>query len=135
MRAFRGIIRFACLAGTILATGCVAILAGAAGAAGGIVYTKGQLESYEPKPFAEVATAIREMVADESFGDTSMTIGENSFSLRGKDMDDTSVWIRAERKDEAVTRLRIRHGVVGDEAEARRLLEAIRAKYGSTIYH
>lgn len=135
MRAAKRLLLLFPLCGAMLASGCIAVLAGAAGAAGGIVYVKGQLETYEPKPFAEVATAIREMVAGESFGDTSMTIGEDSFSLRGKDMDDTSIWIRAERKDEAVTRLRIRHGVVGDEAEARRLLEAIRAKYGSTIYH
>ncbi len=131
MRAFRGITLFAGLAGAILATGCVAILAGAAGAAGGIVYTKGQLESYEAKPFSEVATAIRRMAESRSFTDTSITLAENKFSLRAKDMDDVTVWISADRKGEAITRLRIRHSVLGNEAEARLLLDAIRAHYAT----
>lgn len=131
MRAFRGIILFASLAGTILATGCVAILAGAAGAAGGIVYTKGQLETYEPKTFAEVATAIRQMANTSSFTDTAITLADGKFSLRAKDMDDVTVWITADRKGEAITRLRIRHSVMGNEAEARRLLDAIRANYAT----
>ncbi|MDX9979948.1 MAG: DUF3568 family protein [Lentisphaeria bacterium] len=129
MRAFRAIILLACLAGTMLATGCVAIPGGSAGAADGIVYTKGQLESYEAKPFAEVATAIRRMAGTGSFTDTSITLADGEFSLRAKDMDDGTTWISADRKGEAITRLRIRHSAMGGEAEARRLLDAIRANY------
>jgi len=131
MRASRRLFLLAALAGTMLATGCIAILAGAAGAAGGIVYTKGQLESYEPRPFGEVATAIRQMAEGGAFTDSSITIADNKFSLRAKDMDDITVWITADRKDDAVTRLRIRHSVMGNEAEARRLLDAIRANYAA----
>jgi hypothetical protein len=129
MRALRIVILFTCLTGTLFTAGCVALLAGAAGAAGGIVYAKGQLDSYEAKPFGEVATAIRQMADAQDFTDTSITLAEGKFSLRAKDMDDIMVWISAERMDEDVTRIRIRHSVMGDEAEARRLLEAIRAKY------
>jgi hypothetical protein len=113
----------------ILGSGCIAILAGAAGAAGGIVYLKGQLESYEPQAFDTVVAAVRKTIKQEKYGDTTATIEDGEFSLRGKDVDDTWVWIRADRKDANVTRLRIRYSVAGDEEEARRILQVIRSNY------
>lgn len=117
--------------GLLGASGCVAILAGAAGAAGGIVYLKGQLESYESQPFDQVVAAIRATATSANFGDISMTLADDEFSLRGKDADGTLVWIRAERKNAGTTRVQIRSGVMGDEAGARWLLTTIRSHYGS----
>jgi len=112
-----------------LTTGCVAILAGAAGAAGGIVYVKGQLESHEPEPFDTVVAAIRKTVRNEQFGDTSATIKDDAFSIRGTDSDGTHVWLSARRNGPSSTRLRVRYGVMGNEDGAQRLLAAIRARY------
>ena len=113
----------------MLTSGCTAVLVGAAGAAGGIVYVKGQLESYEVQSFDTVVAAVRETIEQVGFGDTKATIRDDSFSLRGKDAGGSYVFISATRKETSVTRLRVRHGVVGDEAESRKLLEAIRANY------
>jgi hypothetical protein len=117
------------LVGCTLASGCVALLAGAAGAAGGVVYLKGQLESYEPQPFDTVVAAIRKTATKENFGDTTATVEDGKFSLRGKDVGDTFVWIRAYRKETNVTQVLIRSGAMGDETESQRLLEVIRAQY------
>ncbi|MBT3286438.1 MAG: DUF3568 family protein [Victivallales bacterium] len=129
MNSVRTALLVTSLALASLTTGCVAILAGAAGAAGGIVYTKGQLESHEPESFDTVVAAIRKTVKSEQFGDTSATIKDDAFSVRGTDVDGTHVWISARRKESGSTRLRVRHGVVGDKEQAQRLLNAIRAQY------
>ena len=129
MNATRTTFLVVSLALASLTTGCVAILAGAAGAAGGIVYVKGQLESHESESLDTVVAAIRKTVRNEAFGDTSVTIKDESFSIRGTDSGGTQVWISARRNGPSSTRLRVRHGVMGNEGEGQRLLAAIRARY------
>ena len=129
MNSVRTALLVTSLALASLTTGCVAILAGAAGAAGGIVYTKGQLESHESESLDTVVAAIRKTIENEGFGDKSITTKDDAFSLRGTDSDGTHVWISAQRKESGSTCLRVRHGVVGDKEQAQRLLNAIRAQY------
>jgi hypothetical protein len=129
MRYLRTIALAVLVGATMLTSGCIALLAGAAGAAGGIVYLKGQLESYEAQPFDTVVAAVRKTIKQEKYGDTTSTIENGEFSMRGRDVDDTWIWIRADRKDDKVTRLRIRYSVVGDEDAARRILKIIRSNY------
>lgn len=112
---------------TMLNAGCVgALLVGAAGGAAGTVYVMGQLKDEIHAPVPKVRKAAvaglkgmgLPILVDK--GDKLTATIESQFS------DDKHVWITIESKNDSVSHISIRVGMLGDEQRSRRILEALR---------
>ncbi|MBC6953299.1 MAG: DUF3568 family protein [Leptolyngbya sp. PLA2] len=132
MKRLRGFCAGALVAigGTVVCPGCtVALVAGAAaaGIAGTYVYTEGRLESVEDAPLAEVHAAALKAVDDLGF--TLVRESQDAFNsiVTAKRADNSDVNIALEKKSDKTTSVRIRVGIVGDEAVSTEILTRIRA--------
>ncbi|HRQ72961.1 MAG TPA: DUF3568 family protein [Phycisphaerales bacterium] len=114
----------------VMCPGCtVALVAGAAaaGIAGTYMYTEGRLESVEDAPLAEVHAAALKAVDDLGF--TLKRESQDAFNsiVVARRADDSEVNIAMEKKSDTTTAVRIRVGIVGDEAVSTEILSRIRA--------
>ncbi len=117
------------LCAAVICPGCtVALVAGAAaaGIAGTYVYTEGRLESVEDAPLAEVHAAALKAVEDLGF--TLKRESQDAFNsiIVAKRADDSEVNIALEKKSDSTTSVRIRVGIVGDEAVSTEILARMR---------
>lgn len=109
--------------------GCVALVAGAAGAAAGVgtyAYVSGRLEAHLEHPLDRVWEATQTAV-EENLEFSVQRADKDAITarMRAKQADGTEIRIDLERQGENLTRIRIRVGVFGDEAKSRLILEKI----------
>ena len=110
----------------IFTSGCFALLAGAAGGATGTVYVMGWLEEDIQAPVPKVRRAA--VVRLKGMG--LLILVDKSDQLRGKIepefSDQKRIWSNIESKDDSISHISIRVGMIGDEQRSRRILKALR---------
>lgn len=114
------------MAFAMLCSGCVALVAGAAGGAAGVVYVMGKLKDEQPY---DVPTVHRAVLA--GLKDLSLTLSENkadqlSAHVESEFADGEHVWIDLSSLPDSRTALTIRVGITGNERRARAIHDAVR---------
>lgn len=109
------------------ASGCVALVIGAAGGAAGVTYAKGKLTDRLDAPIAQVHAAT--IMALEGQG---LPIHDDqrqgaSAKVRSKTADDKKIWIDIESITPGASKITIRVGVTGNHPRSVTLLDAIKA--------
>ena len=121
------------LCGALLASsGCALLLlgAGAAAGAGTVVYFKGQLQSNEEVSMAKADAAVRATIDNLGYPITSQSEEKGvSMSYVARKGSDTDVRITLEKLTNSSTRIKIRVGLMGDQAASQQILEKIRSNY------
>ncbi len=112
----------------VAGSGCIALAAGAAAGAGTYAYVRGELKEVLGSPmdrsWSAVLGAARELELDvEEESKDAMRA-----QLDAKRADGTGIRIRLIAESESATEIRIRIGVFGNEAESRRILDAVKSR-------
>ncbi len=109
-----------------LLAGCVAVVAGAAGA-GAVAWVEGRLDAVLDASFDKAASAADRAIAQLQF----VKINENkdalSATLIARTAEDKKITIKVIREGNATTKVQIRVGVFGDEAQSLAILDKIKA--------
>lgn len=114
-----------------LLAGCVAIAAGgaaAAGAATGVAYYEGDLQTNLGHPTADVNDAVLAAAEDLQLGLVRAKGDAFSGTFRYRDARGTNVRMSTKSLGSQTTRLRIRVGIFGNENLSLQILEAIRGR-------
>lgn len=108
--------------------GCAAVLVGgaAAGAAGTVLYVKGELHSTEDVSLDRAWNATQAAIRDMGFIVTANEKDAVSGTLVALTADNTKIKIVLNRKADNMTEISIRVGTFGDESMSRLILERIR---------
>jgi len=114
-------------AALVLHSGCFALAVGAAGGAGAVAYVRGELDTSLPKSLEAVDAAANRAITQLQFAKVS----ENKDALKAEIIArtglDKKVTICLDRSGDALTRVRVRVGLIGDETISRATLDKIRA--------
>ena len=106
--------------------GCTLLVLGGAGAgAAGYAYVKGENEKSYPVPLSQTLPAVREAVQQTGLPVISEAADDLGAKLESRTAQGDKVTITLEPKGPAVTNVRIRVGVFGDEDAARLILGRI----------
>jgi hypothetical protein len=116
----------AAVAATVLLNGCVAVMAGAAGA-GAVAYVRGELQADLDAPYEKAVGAAGEAVHQLQFASISERKDALDAVLIARTAEDKKVEIKVSRSGRELSRVRIRVGVFGDEAKSLTILERIKA--------
>lgn len=117
-----------CVGASALNAGCLAIVAGAAAAAGTYVYTEGRLESVEQAPVASVYEATLLAMADLEYRVVEKQKDALEARVVAEKADETEVKIALAHKTDKSTEVRIRVGITGDRKLSAIILEKIRGR-------
>jgi len=109
-----------------LGTGCRALVLVGGFDANAIVFVEGELQSTEPTALAEVAHACRLAIETLGYDEVMTHRDEEEVRWQAQTAGGDPVEIRLMPKSGKRTTLRIRVGVIGDEARSRLVLEQIR---------
>lgn len=107
--------------------GCVAVVAGAAGA-GAVAWVRGELDATVSARFDDVVAAANRAVADLQFAKVSEKKSAIDAEIVARTGQDKRIVIRLDRTSDTLSRVRIRIGLVGDEALSRLILDKINAQ-------
>jgi hypothetical protein len=121
---FRGI--FAALLLLPLLPGCVAVLAGSAGA-GTIAWVEGRLDAPLDVSLDKAEHAVNRAVTDLQFARVSETKDGLTATLTVRTAEDKKVTIKIVRVGELTSRVQIRVGVFGDKDQSLIILDKIKA--------
>lgn len=134
-RALRSSVRLS-IAGCLLAivgltapffSGCVVVAAGAAGA-GAVAYVRGELESSVPHDLDTTYAAARNALADMKFSVIEDKKSMLDAEFVSRTALDKKVTIKLERITDAMTKIHIRVGLVGDQQLSLTILDKINAE-------
>lgn len=106
-------------------SGCVMLLAGAAGAAGTASWLSGKLTQEVDKPLPQCIKATKSALKSLRLTVTKETIKEDVAQILCKYTDDRTVWIDLHKMSEKITRIEVRVGAKGDKEAAREILNKI----------
>lgn len=123
------------MSGAAMAGGCTALAiagAAAAGVAGTYIYTEGRLESVEKAPLDRVYEATVRAMQDLEFELKEQSKDALQARVVALRADKSEVKVALEHKADETTDVRIRVGVIGDEAVSRTVLERIRRNLGKS---
>jgi hypothetical protein len=127
MAAFRLILLMSSvMIGLLSTTGCAALLLGAAAGAGGAVYMQGKLEEELLQPVPTVHQATVRALEDLQLSVVENKADQLTARLESHLADERRISIRLQALDKGKTLLSIRVGLIGDEAQSRRILEAVK---------
>lgn len=112
------------------AGGCTALwlAGGAAAGAGTAAYVHGDLDKILQADYSEVWDASQDALEELNIKITEKEEKTNQGVIKGRMADDKSVSIRITPQTKGNTKLSIRVGVVGNEEESRKILDAIEAR-------
>ena len=96
----------------LLTSGC---LVAAAGAAGGVLYAKGDLESTLSATPAKIAAATEKAFAEMKISKTSAVSSDLDAEIIGRSATDKKVVVKSKAKGENISSISIRVGTFGDE--------------------
>ena len=128
MKVISATISFALLALTLLTTGCVAVVVGAAAGAGaaGYAYVSGELKSTESATLAETYKASLAAMKDLEFPVISQTKDALEAQVTARNSSDKKIVVKLTKASGTATEVRIRVGTFGDESISRLILEKIK---------
>ena len=116
----------AAAAALCLASGCFVVAAGAAGA-GTVAYVRGELDATVGGDLGRVADASDRALEQVQFVKVSEKRDVFSVVIVARTAEDKKVEIRLTREGDALTKVRIRIGLFGDEERSRAVLERLQA--------
>jgi hypothetical protein len=119
---------FILIATVILAinlSGCIFLLAGAAGGLGTAVWLEGKLTQDFNKPYDRCVQATKSALASMKLEITKETATPEVTQLMSKYTDGKTIWIDVKKTTEAATRVEIRVGATGDKEAASKILKKI----------
>lgn len=124
-----GILLGLCLLGGTVATtsGCLAVAAGA-GAAGAVAYVRGELKSPVAAGYDAAVNAANRAIQDLQFAKVSERRDALLTIIVARTAADKKVEIRVENTSRELSTVRIRVGVLGDEAVSLTILDRIKAR-------
>jgi hypothetical protein len=116
-------------AALVLASGCVVVAVGAAGAAGAgtVAYIRGEIDATLGNGYDQVVDASDRALAQLQFTKVSETKDALSAVIVGRTAEDKKIRITITREGDALTKVQIRIGVFGDEERSMAILDKIRA--------
>lgn len=107
-------------------SGCVALLAGAAGGGGTGIWLSGKLSQQVNASFDKTLKAARSALKSLKLEITKETIEQNVAQIMGKYTDGKTIWVDIHRITESSSRIEVRVGAVSsDKAAADRILKRI----------
>jgi hypothetical protein len=109
----------------IVTSGCFVLAAGAAGA-GTVAYIRGELDATLPNNLDAVDAATNRAIQHLQFVKVSESKDALSAVITARTAQDKKIEIRLDKAGDALTRVRIRVGIFGDETISRALLDAIK---------
>ena len=109
-----------------LLSGCVAVLAGAAGA-GTVAWVEGRLDGTLDKSFPKVEKAADRAITDLQFVKISEKKDALNAILIVRTAEDKKIEIKVIRVGDTTTKVQIRVGVFGDEGQSLAILDRIKA--------
>jgi hypothetical protein len=116
----------AALAAAVLLTGCVAVVAGAAGASA-VAYTLGRLDARLDAPFEKAVPAASRALKQLQFADIKERQDALDAILQARTAEDKKVDVKVSRTGPDSSKVSIRVGLVGDEAKSLAILDKIKA--------
>ncbi|HNQ87564.1 MAG TPA: DUF3568 family protein [Verrucomicrobiota bacterium] len=111
--------------GLVLLPGCLAV-AGAAAAAGTVVYVKGEVQSTLDAPLPQCVTAVEKVIIEFKLSRVGEEIDGTAARVKARNAQDQAVTFRLKRLTDRATSVSIRVGTWGDEAASVGLLEAVK---------
>lgn len=115
---------FTCLI-LINLTGCVALLAGAAGGVGTVTWLSGKLSQEVGFSFDHVLAAAKKAMRALNLETTKVTAEEHLTQITGKYADGRKIWIDIRRISSTASKIEVRVGVPGDKEAERKILDKI----------
>ena len=109
-----------------LMTGCLAIVAGGAGAAG-VLYVEGALKTTLPATPEQIIPAAQHSFQSLKWMEVSAVASATDGNAVAKTANGTEVKLVVKRQSPKVSDVTIRAGIMGDEATSRALLDEIKA--------
>ncbi|MCG8431454.1 MAG: DUF3568 domain-containing protein [Candidatus Omnitrophica bacterium] len=117
---------YACAAVCVVSlSGCVALLAGAGGAAGTAVWLSGKLTQEFNAPYSRSIEAVEEALASLDYAVSKKTVKSTVAQVMSNHADGRTIWIDIRPVGSQRTRIDARVGMVSDEIAARELMDAI----------
>lgn len=114
------------IAPVLLMSGCLAVAAGAVGA-GTVAYIRGEIDASLNHNIDAVDRAANRAAGQLRFAKINESSDALAHVITLRTAEDKKIEVRLTRTGEAMTRVRIRVGLIGDEAISRALLERIQA--------
>lgn len=112
---------------TSLMTGCVALIAGGAGA-GAVAFAKGEYETSYQRPYDQTWQATQDALKD--LGIKTYNTSKDGGLIEATKNDGTAVRVVLQSTDPKTTAIKIRVGKVGDEQYSRTIDNKIRERLG-----
>lgn len=109
----------------IIMSGCVALVAGAAGGAGTAAWLSGKLSQELTTPYEKAIGAAKSGLKSLKLEVTKETREENVTQIKSKYSDGREVWIDVRRINDTLSRVEVRVGLVGDKDAAAKILKQI----------
>ncbi len=119
-----GVFALVVLLGTILSTGCTALLVGGA-AAGTVAYVGGELNKTEKGTIEDLADATEAAFKDLEYIQISKNVDKASGELIARTSNDDKVTVKLTYKTEDTTEVGIRVGTFGDQDISMKILDEI----------
>ena len=111
------------LSAVLLTSGC---LVAAAGAAGGVLYAKGDLESTLAATPAKIAAATEKAFVEMKISKTSAVSSDLDSQVIGRSATDKKITVTSKVKGDKVSSISIRVGTFGDKDISRALFDKIK---------
>ena len=125
----RQFILLTCLTVTVAtSSGCFALLLGAAAGAAGVVYVKGDLEKNFDEDMERLHKASVAALKSKDIFVISETVNLHDITILGEDEAGEKVNVMIKALTEKTSKVKVRVGVVGDEAKSLELMNAIEKK-------
>ncbi len=112
---------------SVAASGCIALAFGAAGAAAGVTYVKGDLKDKIDRPVRDVHAATIAALHQLALPIYEHQAERSSARLHSEYSDDKDIWINIESISTRTSKISIRVGLTGNQRRSVQILDAIKA--------
>lgn len=121
----KAVIFIFCAALLAALSGCVALVAGAAGSAGTAMWLSGKLTQEVQSPYGRAVEAAKSALKSLKLEINKETRAQTLTQLKSKYTNGKEVWIDVRKITDNLSRLEVRVGIVSDRAAAAQILKKI----------
>lgn len=107
-------------------SGCVALVAGAAGGAGTSLWLEGKIREEVSVPIKKATKATTSALGAMRLEITKTTVKENVAQIMSKYTDGRTIWIDVKKLSETSSQIEIRVGMKGDKEASTKILDRIK---------
>jgi len=107
-------------------TGCVAVVAGAAGGAGTALWLEGKIKEEVKTPLPQVVKATTSALKSMRLEVTKTTVKDEVAQIKSKYTDGRVIWIDIKKLTQDSSQIEIRVGMRGDKEASVKILERIK---------